>query len=240
MCCDKKYYLGLDIGTDSAGYAVTDVDYSLLKYRGEPMWGTTLFESANDCADRRMHRTSRRRIDRRQQRISLLAELFAQEITKNDPRFFIRRRQSALFAEDSLYGVKIFAGEGITDREYHEKYPTIHHLIVELMESEKPHDVRLVYLACGWLIAHRGHFLFEVPADKVGELLDFSLVYQEFLAYFLEQQLDLPWSAEISAGKVLEVLQMEAGVKKKEEAFKNELFGGKKIPKAMSQQTVDK
>lgn len=68
MCCDKKYYLGLDIGTDSAGYAVTDVEYSLLKYRGEPMWGTTLVESANDCADRRMHRTSRRRIDRRQQR----------------------------------------------------------------------------------------------------------------------------------------------------------------------------
>lgn len=236
MCCDKKYYLGLDIGTDSAGYAVTDVDYSLLKYRGEPMWGTTLFESANDCADRRMHRTSRRRIDRRQQRVSLLAELFAQEITKNDPRFFIRRRQSALFEEDSLYGVKIFAGEGVTDREYHEKYPTIHHLIVELMESEKPHDIRLIYLACGWLIAHRGHFLFEVPADKVGELLDFSLVYQEFLAYFLEQQLDLPWSAEISAGKVLEVLQMEAGVKKKEEAFKNELFGGKKIPKTTTEE----
>lgn len=236
MYCDKKYYLGLDIGTDSVGYAVTDMDYSLLKYRGEPMWGTTLFEAGNDCADRRMHRTSRRRIDRRQQRTSLLTELFASEITKIDPGFFIRRRESALFEEDSQCGVKIFAGEGITDREYHEKYPTIHHLIVELMASEEPHDIRLIYLACGWLVAHRGHFLFEVPVDKVGELLDFGLVYQEFLAYFLEQQVDIPWNAEIDAGKILGILQMTAGVKKKEEAFKNELYGGKKIPKTTTEE----
>lgn len=236
MRCDKKYYLGLDIGTDSVGYAVTDLDYSLLKYRGEPMWGTTLFEGGQDCADRRMYRTSRRRIDRRQQRAALLEELFAPEIVKMDPGFFIRRRESALFEEDSQCGVKIFAGEGITDREYHEKYPTIHHLIVELMTSEKKHDIRLIYLACGWLITHRGHFLFDVSADKVGELLDFGLVYQEFMAYFQEQQIDLPWDAEIDPGKVLGILQMEAGVRKKEEAFKNDLFAGKRIPKTATEE----
>ena len=42
----KEYYIGLDIGTDSVGYAVTDTSYSLIKYRGEPMWGVNLFETA--------------------------------------------------------------------------------------------------------------------------------------------------------------------------------------------------
>ena len=31
---EKKYYLGLDIGTDSVGYAVTDTEYRLLKFHG--------------------------------------------------------------------------------------------------------------------------------------------------------------------------------------------------------------
>lgn len=35
----KMYYLGLDIGTNSVGYAVTDPSYHLLKFKGEPMWG---------------------------------------------------------------------------------------------------------------------------------------------------------------------------------------------------------
>lgn len=29
------YYLGVDIGTDSVGYAVTDRDYSLCRFKGE-------------------------------------------------------------------------------------------------------------------------------------------------------------------------------------------------------------
>lgn len=44
MVQGKNYYLGLDIGTDSVGYAVADRNYTLLKRKGEPMWGTHLFE----------------------------------------------------------------------------------------------------------------------------------------------------------------------------------------------------
>ena len=36
---NKNYYVGLDIGTDSVGYAVTDERYELCKFKGEPMWG---------------------------------------------------------------------------------------------------------------------------------------------------------------------------------------------------------
>ena len=47
---NRDYYIGLDIGTDSVGYAVTDERYKLLKFKGEPMWGSHLFDAANQCA----------------------------------------------------------------------------------------------------------------------------------------------------------------------------------------------
>ena len=97
-----KYYLGLDIGTDSVGYAVTDTDYILSKFNGEPMWGAMLFGGANAAADRRAYRTARRRLDRRQQRVQLLEELFAGEICRTDPCFFIRRKCYILFTPSNL------------------------------------------------------------------------------------------------------------------------------------------
>ena len=97
----KKYYLGLDIGTDSVGYAVVDSEYSLLKYKGEPMWGVHLFDGAQIGNDRRSFRTARRRLDRRQQRVALIDDVFALEIGKIDPMFFIRKKESALWREDA-------------------------------------------------------------------------------------------------------------------------------------------
>ena len=41
----KKYYLGLDIGTNSVGWAVTDEEYNLCRFRGKDMWGIRLFDS---------------------------------------------------------------------------------------------------------------------------------------------------------------------------------------------------
>ena len=99
------YYLGLDIGTDSVGYAVTNEQYDLMKFHGEPAWGVTLFDEANLSAERRSFRTARRRLERRKQRVALLQELFAKEIGKTDPRFFIRlrsRRPSATTAPRSF------------------------------------------------------------------------------------------------------------------------------------------
>lgn len=223
----KQYYLGLDIGTDSVGYAVADTQYKLCKFKGEPVWGTTLFETANLAEERRLARTARRRLDRRQQRAALLAELFAPEIGKIDPDFFLRRRESALFPEDSDAGVQLFCG-GITDEAYHKQYPTIHHLIVELMESREPHDVRLVYMACAWLVTHRGHFLFDA-SEKVD---DFEAVYGE-LCRFLEDEdeCELPWDADVKGNTLLEIMTAPVGVKRKQALFAERVYGGKKPAK---------
>lgn len=84
----KKYYIGLDIGTDSVGWAVTDEDYNLLRARGQDMWGSYLFEEAESAAERRQHRTARRNRARARQRLCLLQSLFAEEMSRVDDKFF--------------------------------------------------------------------------------------------------------------------------------------------------------
>lgn len=54
---EKKYYLGLDIGTDSVGYAVTDTEYRLLKFHGSDAWGSHVFSAAALCDERRNFRS---------------------------------------------------------------------------------------------------------------------------------------------------------------------------------------
>ena len=229
---NKEYYLGLDVGTDSVGYAATDAEYQLLKFKGEPVWGVTTFETASLAQERRAFRTQRRRLDRRKQRIKLLEEVFAGEISKIDPRFFIRRRESALCRNDKEEPFALFSGSGYTDKEYARQYPTIHHLIVDLMSSKTPHDVRLLFHACAWLVAHRGHFLFDVAPEDAASLLDFDEVYGEICRFFTEElSCALPWDASISPKTILDILQKKVGVGKKEEAFKAEVFCGRKPPK---------
>ena len=85
-----KYYIGLDLGTNSVGYAATDEQYQHLKTHQKPMAGDRLFDEAQTAAKRRQARISKRRLERRNQRIALLEDLFSQEISKIDPGFFQR------------------------------------------------------------------------------------------------------------------------------------------------------
>ena len=78
----SDYYMGIDIGTNSVGWAVTDQEYNILKFKGKRMWGIRLFESADTAEERRVKRANRRRLARRKKRIELLQELFAEEIYK--------------------------------------------------------------------------------------------------------------------------------------------------------------
>lgn len=104
----QNYFVGLDVGTNSVGYAVTTEDYTLCKYRGEPMWGVTLFDEASSAEKRRNARLARRRLDRRQQRVKLVQELFAREIGKVDKDFFRRIKESYLFPESTEEKIRLF------------------------------------------------------------------------------------------------------------------------------------
>ena len=226
------YYLGLDIGTDSVGYAVTDEKYSLLKFKGEPAWGVTLFDEAQLNAERRSFRTARRRLDRRQQRVQLIQEQFAKEIAKIDQSFYHRIANSRIIRKDAGSAYTLFDDPQFNDVHYHKLYPTIHHLILDLMTNPAPHDVRLVYLACAWLVSHRGHFLSEVSQDNIAGLTDFHAVWQELLSYIRSQDSDvtLPWK-EDSEQEIQEILKARTGITAKYKQLCKELFENGKCPK---------
>lgn len=230
---NEKYFVGLDIGTDSVGYAVTDEHYNLCKFGGEPMWGVNLFDEALAAAERRNYRSARRRLDRRQQRVGLLQELFANEISETDSGFFKRIKESYLYPEREDDKIRLF-GNYDDQKAYDSKYPTIHHLIVELMENDAPHDVRLVYIACAWLVAHRGHFLSEVNKSNVDAVVDFNSVYAKLVDHITRDEYSLPWDENVNLDKVRIALTANGGIQKKTKALTEALFGGAKAPKTVS------
>ena len=158
----EDYYLGVDIGTNSVGWAVTNENYRLVRFNGKTMWGSRLFDEAQTAEKRRLSRTLRRRLQRRRWRIELLQELFSEEICKVDPGFFQRLKDSTFLPEDkqSHQTNTLFYDTNYTDVEFHREYPTIYHLRKELIQNVEKKDIRLIYLAAHHILKHRGHFLF--------------------------------------------------------------------------------
>lgn len=160
------YSVGLDMGTGSVGWSVTDEDGNLLHFKKQPTWGSRLFDSAQTAAEARTPRGQRRRYVRRRWRLDLLQSLLQEEIERVDPDFFLRLRQSRLVNTDpnkttSDYRWPLFNGSDFTEVDYYNKFPTIYHLRKWLMETDEQADIRLVYLALHNIVKHRGNFLRE-------------------------------------------------------------------------------
>ena len=203
----KKYYLGLDMGTDSCGWCVTDDKYNiirshkktydpdgkLIKREGCHLWGARLFGPANTAENRRLNRTARRRLARRRRRILLLRELFQPEMDKIDPNFFRRLDQSNLWNEDKDKELQmehnfLFNDKDLTDKEYYKDFPTIYHLRKAMVngltinghyyDPKKQFDIREVYLVLAHMIKYRGNFLME--GDVKGSVVDPTYLKQIF------------------------------------------------------------
>ncbi len=169
-----EYYIGLDIGTSSIGWAVTDKNYKIARKKGKSLWGIRLFDEAQTAEERRMFRTARRRNKRNKQRIEILQELLGPEIEKVDPDFYLRLDESFFRQEDKKVAGKysIFNDKNFNDRDYHAKYPTIYHLRYDLMTADEKRDIRLYYLAISHILSNRGHFLFEGQSFSVEDSFD--------------------------------------------------------------------
>ena len=173
----EKYYLGLNMSTKAIGWALTDPDYHLLRKRGRDAWGVRLFDEANSSDERRSFRTKRRLRQREKERIGYLRKIFAGAVNAVDPDFFIRLDDSYFRAEDKeiLQPNGLFADPDYTDKDYFAAYPTVYHLRSDLIHSEEPKDVRLVYLAVLNIFKHRGHFLNANLSDD--DIPDFNEIY---------------------------------------------------------------
>ena len=185
----KDYYIGLDIGTDSIGWAATDTDYELLKFKGNAAWGIRLLEESNTADERRAFRTARRRTQRNKFRLQCLEMLFNEEIAKVDVAFFQRLHDSSFLPEDKSTAGKysLFNDASYTDTDYHKQYQTIYHLRKELLDSSQPHDIRLVYLALAHIIKHRGHFLFDSETLGADGMPVFAEVWNELCVHLQEE-----------------------------------------------------
>lgn len=163
----NNYHIGLDIGTSSIGWVAIGKDGKPLRVKGKTAIGARLFQEGNPAADRRMFRTTRRRLSRRKWRLKLLEEIFDPYITPVDSTFFARLKQSNLSPKDSR---KEFKGSmlfpDLTDMQYHKNYPTIYHLRHALMTQDKKFDIRMVYLAIHHIVKYRGNFLNSTPVDS--------------------------------------------------------------------------
>ena len=123
---NQDYFLGLDMGTGSLGWAVTNDKYEVLRNHGKSLWGVRLFENANTAEERRSFRTARRRLDRRNWRLGVLQELFAEEISKIDQGFYLRMKESKYYPEDKRdlegkcpeFPYALFVDADFTDKDY--------------------------------------------------------------------------------------------------------------------------
>lgn len=236
---DKEYFLGLDIGSNSVGYAVTDKNYEILKFKNKAMWGSHLFEEGEQAADRRAFRCSRRRLDRKKQRIQLARELLAKEIAKVDIDFYKRLDESALQNNDreSKSEFSLFNDIYITDESYHKRFPTIHHLIMYLIKTNEKQDIRMIYLAISYMLSHRGHFLIEVDKDDIKKVISFDTVYDSFRNYFIENELESSWTENIK-DQLGDILKGKIGTQEKQRQIKRLIFTDKKKVEKMEEAIV--
>lgn len=191
---NKPYSIGLDIGTNSVGWAVITDDYKVpskkMKVLGNTdkhfikknLIGALLFDEGTTAEDRRLKRTARRRYTRRKNRLRYLQEIFTEEMSKVDSNFFHRLDDSFLVPEDkrgSKYPIFATLEE---EKEYHKNFPTIYHLRKLLADSKEKADLRLIYLALAHMIKYRGHFLYEESFDIKNN--DIQKIFNEFISIY--------------------------------------------------------
>lgn len=221
----KKYNIGLDIGTTSVGWAVVETENQKILRKGDkPLWGIRLFEEASKAEGRRNFRSTRRRYDRRRQRISLLQEEFKEEINKVDSNFYIKLQESKYVTSDTINKtIKITDSEKEKLKKYLKECPTIYHLREKLINNTEKEDIRLVYLAIHHIIKYRGNFLYNSKGFNVNNLNIEEKIKEAFDTYFsyINTEYD-DYSSLLDIKKLSEAL-MQQSKKDAREEIKNVL-----------------
>lgn len=223
----SDYYLGFDIGTNSVGWCVTDLNYNVLRFNKKDMWGSRLFDEAKTAAERRVQRNSRRRLKRRKWRLNLLEEIFSDEILRVDSNFFRRLKESSLWLEDKSSKEKftLFNDDNYKDYDFYKQYPTIFHLRNELIKNPEKKDIRLVYLALHSIFKSRGHFLFE--GQNLKDIKNFETLYNNLIAFLEDNDIYKNIDSNYIGNLENIICDSKKGLKDKEKEFK-EIFNSDK------------
>ena len=137
---NKPYSIGLDIGTNSVGWAVITDNYKVpskkMKVEGNSdkdyikrnLLGTLEFDAGNTAKYTRQQRGLGRRTERRHNRVAYLRDIFDDEVRRIDPNFFARLDESFKVPEDKVFSKYSLFGNKKEDMAFHSKYKTIYHL----------------------------------------------------------------------------------------------------------------
>lgn len=245
---EKDYFLGLDMGTGSLGWAVTDENYEIVRRHGKALWGVRLFESAYTAEERRAFRTNRRRLKRRNWRLAILQSLLEEEINKVDEGFFLRLKESRYIPIDKrdmngncpVLPYSLFVDKDYSDKDYHKEFPTIYHLREYLMKTDNTPDIRLVYLAFAHIMKHRGHFLFSGNIENIKEFSDtfkqlVNTIHNEELDFNINIDNEMLYKIEMilkdkdktKSGKKSELIKLLGAKTTCEKEILNMIVGGK-------------
>ena len=201
MANNLKYNIGLDIGTSSVGWCVTDEENNIVKKSGKHLWGSRLFDEGKTAAETRTFRGVRRRTERRKNRIRYLQSMLLEDIEKVDENFIPRLQQSNLIKDDTnQFKFNLFEDEEFIDKEYYSEYPTIYHLRNALVTKDQKFDIRLVYLALHHIIKYRGNFL--TKGDLSDETNAINSDLENIIEYLKENEIELKYPIE----KIKEIL----------------------------------
>lgn len=196
------YNIGLDIGTGSVGWCLTDNNGHLLKinrkgdngktYRNSA-WGVRLFASADTAADCRIKRSTRRRYNRRRTRIIELRKIMSDMIMPIDPNFYARLDEAFLWNDDKSDKAKapflLFNDKELYDIKYYKKYPTIYHLRKYLLETKEKADPRFIYLALHHMMKYRGHFLYEGQTfEAIDNIKDTFIELEQLINVYVKEK----------------------------------------------------
>lgn len=220
----KIYNIGLDIGTTSVGWAVTDANkHTVIRKGNKALWGVRLFEEADTAVTTRIARGTRRRFDRRRKRIKLLQELLKEEIKKVDSDFFQRMKESFYSNHDTINKtIKLTKRDRDSIKKYYQQFPTIYHLRNELVKNPEKKDIRLVYLALHHIIKYRGNFLYE--GDFKVDSLDIEGKIQEIFEELEEHSENIEFvNLEFLDTMKLKEILMISSKQDKVKAIKEEL-----------------
>lgn len=186
---ETVYNIGIDIGTNSVGWAVTDQNFNLLKKGKNHLWGSRIFDGGETAKNRRLSRQQRRRYNKRRERIFLLQSIMESMINEVDSNFYFRLQNTSFLDEtdktevmkdDYKANYNLFVDHNYTDKDFYNEFPTIYHLRHYLCKSQKKEDPRLIYLALHHMMKYRGNFL-----NEGSELKDEKIVVEDSLVELL-------------------------------------------------------
>lgn len=247
---NEKLFVGLDVGSDSDGWAATNENYDILRLKGKSAWGANLFDEAQSAAQRRAFRCSGRRYERRKYRISLLNDLFDSHLHEIDPTFLLRLSESTYAFEDKSQGANqgslLFLNKD-KEKEFYESYPTIWHLRSRLVEGDPRafSDLRNVYLALHHIIKYRGNFLSDSSLDA--SKFD-ATVFDRINAFFRsliaeqtgadEDEVDFTWINEDDRKRFLDCLLDKRTNKSEKKKTLKALVGANPTANPYSEMTI--